>query len=46
MSTPLDGGGTLMEFRYIEYDVGLPGDIFSERYLRNPPIDWLRREQD
>lgn len=43
MSAPLDGGSTLMEFRYIEYDVGLPADIFSERYLRNPPVDWLRR---
>ncbi|NGP54188.1 outer membrane lipoprotein-sorting protein [Thioalkalivibrio sp. XN8] len=43
MSAPLDGGNTLMEFRYIEYDVGLPADIFSERYLRSPPVDWLRR---
>jgi hypothetical protein len=32
-----------MEFRYTEYDVGLPEDIFSERYLRTPPVDWLRR---
>lgn len=46
MSTPLDGGHTLMEFRYTEYDVGLPGDIFSERYLRSPPVDWLRREKE
>lgn len=46
MSTPPDGGGTLMEFRYIEYDVGLPEDIFSERYLRTPPVDWLRREKE
>ena len=43
MSEPLDGGQTLMEFRYTEYDVGLPADIFSERYLRTPPTDWLRR---
>ena len=43
MSDAISGGGTLMEFRYTEYDVGLPADIFSERYLRNPPIDWLRR---
>ncbi|NHA14992.1 outer membrane lipoprotein-sorting protein [Thioalkalivibrio sp. XN279] len=43
MSEPLDGGSTLMEFRYTEYDVGLPADIFSERYLRTPPTDWLRR---
>jgi len=43
MSDVTGGGSTLMEFRYIEYDVGLPADIFSERYLRNPPTDWLRR---
>jgi hypothetical protein len=43
MAEPLDGGSTLMEFRYTEYDVGLPADIFSERYLRTPPTDWLRR---
>lgn len=43
ISDPLGGGNTLMEFRYTEYDVGLPADIFSERYLRTPPVDWLRR---
>jgi hypothetical protein len=21
----------------------LPEEIFSERYLRTPPVDWLRR---
>ena len=43
ISDPVNGGRTLMEFRYTEYEVGLPADIFSERYLRTPPIDWLRR---
>jgi hypothetical protein len=43
ISDPVGGGSTLMEFRYIEYDVGLPAEIFSERYLRTPPVDWLRR---
>jgi hypothetical protein len=43
ISDPVSGGNTLMEFRYTEYDVGLPADIFSERYLRTPPVDWLRR---
>jgi hypothetical protein len=43
VSDPLGGGSTLMEFRYTEYDVGLPADVFSERYLRTPPVDWLRR---
>ena len=43
ISDPLGGSNTLMEFRYTEYDLGLPADIFSERYLRTPPVDWLRR---
>lgn len=43
ISDPVAGGQTLMEFRYTEYDVGLPAEIFSERYLRTPPVDWLRR---
>jgi hypothetical protein len=43
ISDPVNGGNTLMEFRYTEYDVGLPADIFSERYLRTPPVEWLRR---
>jgi hypothetical protein len=40
----LQGGGhTLLEFRYISYDLGLPEDVFSERSLRNPPRQWLKR---
>ncbi len=38
------GGSTTMEFRFIEYDVGLPQDIFGERYMRTPPVDWLKRD--
>jgi hypothetical protein len=38
------GGSTTMELRFIEYDVGLPGEIFTERYMRTPPVEWLRRE--
>ncbi len=37
------GGYTLMEFRNISYDIGLPDTIFSERSLRTPPIEWLRK---
>ena len=33
---------TVMEFSSIRYDRGLPEDIFTERYLRNPPRDLLR----
>lgn len=37
------GGQTDMQFRYIKYDLGLPADVFTERSLRNPPRDWLKR---
>lgn len=36
------GGSTVSEFSDIKYDVGLPDDIFTERYLRNAPRKWLK----
>lgn len=36
------GGKTVMEYNSVEYDIGLPDDIFSERFLRNPPKEHLR----
>lgn len=39
----LSGGKTDMQFRYIQYDLGLPESVFSERSLRNPPREWLER---
>lgn len=35
------GGYTLMEFKGVEYNIGVPADIFTERSLRNPPKKWL-----
>lgn len=45
VSDLLGGGKTDMQFRYIQYDVGLPDSVFTERSLRNPPRDWLKRPQ-
>lgn len=39
------GGSTTMEFRFIKYDIGLTADLFSERSLRKPPREWLRRPE-
>ncbi len=39
----LTGGKTDMQFRFIKYDIGLPEQVFTERSLRNPPRDWLKR---
>lgn len=40
----LDANGqTDMQFRYIAYDLGIPADVFTERSLRRPPQEWLKR---
>lgn len=37
-----DGSYTLMEFRNPQYNLGLPDELFSERSLRQPPMQWLK----
>jgi hypothetical protein len=37
------GGRTDMQFRYIDYDLGLDESVFTERSLRTPPRQWLER---
>jgi len=36
------GSKTLMNYSAVHYDIDLPDDIFSERYLRRAPIKYLR----
>lgn len=36
------GGATTMVYSAVDYDVDLPEDVFTERYLRNPPRRYLR----
>ena len=43
VSDLLTGGKTDMQFRFIKYDLGLPDQVFTERSLRNPPREWLKR---
>jgi outer membrane lipoprotein-sorting protein len=43
VSDLLTGGKTDMQFRFIKYDVGFPDSVFTERSLRTPPRDWLKR---
>jgi len=43
VSDLLSGGRTDMQFRYIQYDIGLPAEVFTERSLRTPPREWLAR---
>jgi outer membrane lipoprotein-sorting protein len=35
------GGSTVSEFRNVEYDLGIPEDVFSERTLRSPSRQWF-----
>ena len=39
------GGRTDMQFRYIDYDLGMDESVFTERSLRNPPRQWLQRPE-
>lgn len=42
MSDLRSGGDTLLEYDAVAYDIGVPEDVFSERYLRSPPSAYLR----
>ena len=42
MSNLETGSSTEMSYSEVRYDVGLNGDIFTERYLRKPPRKFLR----
>ena len=37
------GGNTVVQFRGVSYDLGIPDSVFRERSLRNPPSEWLDR---
>jgi outer membrane lipoprotein-sorting protein len=37
------GGETNMEFSNVDYNAGITDDIFAERYLRRPPVKWIRK---
>jgi outer membrane lipoprotein-sorting protein len=36
------GGETSISYSQVAYDIGLPDDIFTERYLKAPPKKWLK----
>jgi len=42
MSNLESGGHTVLEFDNVSYDLGLPDDVFTERYLRRAPREYLR----
>ena len=42
MSDLRTGGYTVLEYKKVKYNVGLPKEIFTERYLRKAPRKYLR----
>ncbi len=36
------GLDTTLEYLKVEYDLGIPENIFTERYLRRPPVEYLK----
>ncbi len=42
MSDTSIGGKTVMEYTSVEYGIGLPEDVFTERYLRTAPREYLK----
>jgi hypothetical protein len=42
MSNLNSGGHTVLEYSDVSYNIGLPEDIFTERYLRRAPRRYLR----
>jgi hypothetical protein len=36
------GGETVLDYSKVEYDLGIPEDVFTERYLRSAPRDYVR----
>jgi Outer membrane lipoprotein-sorting protein len=42
MNDKNQGGNTVVEYSNVKYDTGLPEEIFTERYLRKPPREYLK----
>ncbi|MCK9432791.1 MAG: outer membrane lipoprotein-sorting protein [Candidatus Omnitrophica bacterium] len=36
------GGSTVADFTDVSYGIGISDGIFTERYLRNPPLQWIK----
>jgi outer membrane lipoprotein-sorting protein len=36
------GNSTVVEFTKIEYNIGIPEDLFTERYLKSPPREYIQ----
>jgi hypothetical protein len=41
MEDNVNGGKTMLHYSSIQYNIGSPDNVFSERYLRRPPLKYL-----
>jgi outer membrane lipoprotein-sorting protein len=41
MTTPRKNNNTLIVFSDVKYDLGLKADLFTERYLKSPPSEYI-----
>lgn len=37
------GGFTVINYEEVEYNLNIDDRVFSERYLRRPPLKWIKR---
>ena len=42
MADSRTGGKTVLEYTNVKYNTGLPDEVFTERYLKNPPRKYLK----
>jgi len=42
MSDLRTGGHSVITYKKVRYNVGLPDNIFTERFLRNPPLQYIK----
>ena len=38
------GGNTVITYNKIQYNINLDDNIFTERFLRKPPLKWIKRK--
>ncbi len=44
MESLSSGTKTIVEYKDVQYDVGLPSKVFTERYLRRAPLKYLKEK--
>ncbi len=40
-----NGGHTVLEYDQVRYNMGIPENVFDQRYLRRPPLEYLKSDE-